>query len=223
MEALVRWHHPQKGMLLPAEFIPAMEETGLILPLGNWVLKEACRQVREWQEAAPGDDDRFIISINLSARQLHHPGLLEQVSSALTESGIDPALIQFEINENVIADNSDSTRLILQRLKSLGVKLAVDDFGTGFSNMQTLKRLPLDALIIDRSFVTGLNNDNENKAIIQTVLNLGDILNLNVIAGGVETAEEAAFLDRLGCQYAQGYYFARPMAYPEARALLQSY
>jgi len=223
MEALVRWHHPQKGMLLPSEFIPALEETGLIHPLGNWVLKEACRQVHRWQEAAPGEASEFVISINLSARQLHHPDLLDNVSQAIDETGIEPRLIQFEINENVVADNSDRTLLILERLKSLGVKLAVDDFGTGFSSLQTLRRLPLDALIIDRSFVTGLSNDNENKAIIQTVLNLGDILNLSVIAEGVETAEEAAFLDRLGIQYAQGYYFARPMSYPEASALLESY
>jgi diguanylate cyclase (GGDEF)-like protein len=223
MEALVRWHHPQKGMLLPSEFIPALEETGLIQPLGNWVLKEACRQVRRWQEAAPGEASEFIISINLSARQLHHPDLLDNVSRTIEDTGIEPRLIQFEINENVVADNSDRTLLILERLKSLGVKLAVDDFGTGFSSLQTLRRLPLDALIIDRSFVTGLSNDNENKAIIQTVLNLGDILNLSVIAEGVETAEEAAFLDRLGIQYAQGYYFARPMSYPEASALLESY
>ncbi len=223
MEALVRWHHPQKGMLLPSEFIPALEETGLILPLGNWVLKEACRQVREWQAVLPGEESNFMISINLSARQLHYPDLLDDIRNTINETGIEPRLIQFEINENVVADNSDATIIILERLKSLGVKLAVDDFGTGFSSLQTLKRLPLDALIIDRSFVTGLNNDNENKAIIQTVLNLGDILNLNVIAEGVETAEEAAFLDRLGCQYAQGYYFARPMTYPEASALLESY
>lgn len=223
MEALVRWHHPQKGMLLPSEFIPALEETGLINPLGNWVLKEACFQVRRWQETAPGDEGDFLISINLSSRQLHHPDLLDNVRYVINETGIDPGLVQFEINENVIADNSERTLVILERLKSLGVKLAVDDFGTGFSTLQTLKRLPLDALIIDRSFVTGLSNDTENKAIIQTVLNLGDILNLSVIAEGVETAEEAAFLDRLGIQYAQGYYFARPMTYPEASALLQSY
>jgi diguanylate cyclase (GGDEF)-like protein len=223
MEALVRWHHPQKGMLLPSEFIPALEETGLIVPLGNWVLKEACHQVRKWQEVAPGEEASLMISINLSARQLHHADLLDDIRHTINETGIEPRLIQFEINENVIADNSDATLCILESLKSLGVKLAVDDFGTGFSSLQTLKRLPLDALIIDRSFVTGLNNDSENKAIIQTVLNLGDILNLNVIAEGVETAEEAAFLDRLGCQYAQGYYFARPMTYPEASALLESY
>jgi EAL domain-containing protein (putative c-di-GMP-specific phosphodiesterase class I) len=154
---------------------------------------------------------------------LHHPDLLDNVSQTIEDTGIESHLIQFEINENVVADNSDRTLLILERLKSLGVKLAVDDFGTGFSSLQTLRRLPLDALIIDRSFVTGLSNDNENKAIIQTVLNLGDILNLSVIAEGVETAEEAAFLDRLGIQYAQGYYFARPMTYPEASALLESY
>lgn len=223
MEALVRWHHPQKGMLLPSEFIPALEETGLILPLGNWVLTEACRQVRKWQEAAPVDENGFMLSINLTSRQLHHPDLLDHLSKTIEETGLDARLIQFEINENVIADNSNGTLFILERLKSLGVKLAVDDFGTGFSNLQTLKRLPLDALIIDRSFVTGLSNDSENKAIIQTVLNLGDILNLSVIAEGVETAEEAAFLDRLGCQYAQGYYFARPMTHPEASELLKSF
>ncbi len=223
MEALVRWRHPQKGMLLPSEFIPALEETGLILPLGDWILKEACQQLQKWHEVASDQDANFVISINLTARQLHQPELLSHVRECIEDTGIDPGFIQFEINENVVNDNSDKTLIILENLKVLGVKLAVDDFGTGFSSLQSLRRLPLDTLIIDRSFITGLSNDSESKAIIQTILNLGDILNLTVVAEGVETAEEAAFLDRLGCQYAQGYYFARPMAYSEASALLESY
>lgn len=222
MEALVRWRHPQKGMLLPSEFIPALEETGLILPLGDWILKEACNQLLKWREVAPDQGHNFVISINLTYRQLHQPELLSHVRKCIADTGIAPGLIQFEINENVVNDNSDETLTILEDLKELGVKLAVDDFGTGFSSLQSLRRLPLDTLIIDRSFITGLSNDSESKAIIQTVLNLGDILNLNVVAEGVETAEEAAFLDRLGCQYAQGYYFSRPMAYSEASALLES-
>jgi diguanylate cyclase (GGDEF)-like protein len=223
MEALVRWHHPQKGLLLPSEFIPTLEETGLILPLGDWVLKEACLQAQKWQENSLDNPEKFMVSINLSARQLHQPELVDHIRNIIQQTGTDPGLIQFEINENVVADHSEETIIILENLKALGVKLAVDDFGTGFSNLQSLRRLPLDSIIIDRSFITGLSNDTESKAIIQTVLNLGDILNLNVVAEGVETAEEAAFLDRLGCQYAQGYYFARPMAQLEASALLENY
>jgi diguanylate cyclase (GGDEF)-like protein len=223
MEALVRWNHPQKGILMPSEFIPTLEETGLILPLGDWVLQEAFQQARKWQETAPNPAEQFMISINLSARQLHRPDLVSHIQKTIQAAAINPGLVQFEINENVVADHSEETLTILKDLKSLGVKLAADDFGTGFASLQSLRRLPLDTLIIDRSFITGLSNDNERKAIIQTVLNLGDTLNLNVVAEGVETAEEAAFLDRLGCRYAQGYYFARPMAYPEASALLGTF
>lgn len=223
MEALVRWNHPQKGMLMPSEFITTLEETGLILPLGDWILLEAFRQAQKWQDSTPDQAGSFMISINLSARQLHRPDLIDYIRKTIQNTGINPGLVQFEINENVVADHSDETLKILESLKSLGVKLAVDDFGTGFSSLQSLKRLPLDTLIIDRSFITGLIDDNESKAIIQTILNLGDTLSLNVVAAGVETAEEAAFLDRIGCQYAQGYYFARPMAHPEASALLESF
>jgi diguanylate cyclase (GGDEF)-like protein len=223
MEALVRWNHPQKGILMPSEFIPTLEETGLILPLGDWVLQEAFQQARKWQETTADPAENFMISINLSARQLHRPDLISRIQQTIQDTAINPRLVQFEINENVVADHSEETLKILEDLKSLGVKLAVDDFGTGFSSLQSLKRLPLDTLIIDRSYITGLSDDSERKAIIQTVLNLGDTLNLNVVAEGVETAEEAAFLDRLGCQYAQGYYFARPMARPDASALLGTF
>ena len=154
---------------------------------------------------------------------MHRPDLISCIQKTIQDTAINPRLVQFEINENVVADHSEETLKILEGLKALGVKLAVDDFGTGFSSLQALKRLPLDTLIIDRSYITGLSNDSDRKAIIQTVLNLGDTLNLNVVAEGVETAEEAAFLSRLGCQYAQGYYFARPMARPDASILLGTF
>jgi len=220
MEALVRWQSPTRGLVSPAAFIPVAEETGLIHPLGQWVLAEACRQTRCWNAQAPGMP-AVVGCVNLSARQFTQPTLVADVARALEESGVDPRHVQLEITESVAMGNAEATIQTLQQLKGLGVQLAIDDFGTGYSSLAYLKRFPVDTLKIDRAFVTGLKCDSEDAAIVTAVIGLGRALGLTVVAEGVETAGEATQLRALGCELGQGYYFARPLPPEQADAFVR--
>jgi diguanylate cyclase (GGDEF)-like protein/PAS domain S-box-containing protein len=202
-EALVRWQHPQRGLLTPAAFIAVAEDSGLIAPLGAWVLEQACRQALAWE-------GRRSASVNLSPRQLSHsdvPALLER---ALEETGVDPGLLELEITENVLMEQSANALATLRRLKAMGVRLVLDDFGTGWSSLAYLKRFPLDGLKIDREFVAGLGSSAEDTAIVAAVLSMADALELMVIAEGVETDAQLAWLRARGCGFAQGYLLGRP-------------
>lgn len=219
LEALVRWTHPQRGLLPPSEFIPIAEETGLIRHLGRQVLFEACRQAREWQIAYP-DMPARVISVNLSAKEFQQPNLVEQITTVLHKIGLAPAMLQLEITESVIMDDAPATLVMLRGLKQLGVRLAIDDFGTGYSSLSYLKRFPVDVLKIDKVFIAGLDNDAEDAAIVQAVITLAHTLGMQVIAEGVETSAQVTRLRALGCTYGQGYYFARPLTQEVVSTLL---
>jgi diguanylate cyclase (GGDEF)-like protein/PAS domain S-box-containing protein len=205
-EALVRWEHPDRGLIAPDEFIALAEETGLIVPIGNHVLREACRQAERWR----ADGQPLEIKVNLSARQFGHPALVGQVAEILADTAIDPAAVYLEITETVLMEDVESTSASLRELKHLGVSLTVDDFGTGYSSLTYLKRFPVDELKVDRAFVAGLLNDPEDSAIVAAVINLAHTLGLAAVAEGVENAEQVAKLRELGCDIGQGYHFGRP-------------
>lgn len=210
MEALVRWNHPTQGLVSPCDFIPLAEETGLILPLGRWVLWEACRQARRWgMESGPGPAP--FVSVNLSSRQFGNPDLVGEVAEALRLTGVDPHSISLEITESAVMEDGSATISTLQQLKELGVTLAIDDFGMGYSSLSYLKRFPVDTLKIDKSFVSGLGHDLEDTAIVQAVITLAKTLGMHVIAEGAETPEQLSRLRALGCELGQGYYFSKPM------------
>jgi diguanylate cyclase (GGDEF)-like protein/PAS domain S-box-containing protein len=214
MEALLRWEHPERGLLLPGEFITIAEETGLIVPIGGWVLAQACRQLQRWAAEHP-ETHELVATVNLSGRQLSHPRLVAEVESVLLETGIDPARIDLEITESVLMDDVGMSAETLQRLKALGVKLVIDDFGTGYSSLSYLRQFPVDGMKVDRSFVDGLGTDPGDTAIVAAIVNLAHTLGLDAIAEGVETAAQLAELRELGCDAAQGFYVARPLP-PEA-------
>jgi diguanylate cyclase (GGDEF)-like protein len=213
-EALVRWMHPEWGLVRPARFIPLAEETGLIVPLGEWVLREACRQAREWldQGLRPG-----VVSVNLSARQFRQEGLVRTVSRVLEETRLDPSQLEMELTESMIMHNVEAAITTLQGLKSLGVALSMDDFGTGYSSLAALKQLPVDTLKIDRSFVRdiGLGENADEGVLAQAIISLGHSLRLKVIAEGVETDAQVRFLKRHGCDEVQGFFYSEPVS-PEA-------
>jgi diguanylate cyclase (GGDEF)-like protein/PAS domain S-box-containing protein len=209
VEALLRWEHPERGLLLPGDFITVAEETGLIVPIGSWVLDHACRQVQRWQ-ASMRDLPPLVLAVNLSGRQLGHPRLVDDVAAVLNETAIDPSNVDLEITESVLMDDVEMSEETLGRLKRLGVKLVVDDFGTGYSSLSYLRRFPVDVLKVDRSFVDGLGSDSGDSAIVNAVVTLAHTLGLHAVAEGVETAEQLSELRRLGCDTAQGFYFARP-------------
>jgi diguanylate cyclase (GGDEF)-like protein len=206
-EALVRWAHPERGLLTAAQFVPLAEETGIIVPVGGWVLEEACRQAATWL----GDGKAPAVSVNLSALQLNRSDLVDTVDRALKDSGLNPDRLWLEITESVLMEDADTAVAALERLRGLGVHLCVDDFGTGYSSLAYLRRFPVDALKVDRSFVAGLGKDPEDSAIVEAVVSMAHSLRLSVVAEGVETDEQLARLRDLGCELAQGFYFAAPV------------
>jgi diguanylate cyclase (GGDEF)-like protein/PAS domain S-box-containing protein len=222
MEALVRWQHPERGLVSPAQFIPLAEETGLIVPLGQWVLEEACRHVRDWQARYPATAPH-VISVNLSTRQFLHPTLVADVARTLAATGLPAAQLKLEITESALAHNMDSALRTLHELKALGIQLAIDDFGTGYSSLSYIKRLPIDCLKIDKSFVDGLGQDAHDTAIVRSVIELAKSLNLETTGEGIETETQLDRLRELGCQLGQGYYFMRPMPPESVDDLLADY
>ncbi len=218
-EALVRWQHPERGCILPDKFIALAEETEMIVPIGQWVLSEACRQLRAWQDEFP-EHEALSISVNLSCKQFRQTNLVEQINSALEETGLDPRCLKLEITESVVMENMDTAIDMMNQLRALGVQLSMDDFGTGYSSLSSLHRFPISALKIDRSFVTRMDGNNENKEIVRTIVMLARNLGMEVIAEGVEGHDQLSELINLECQYGQGYFFSRPQKAAQAAALL---
>jgi len=221
-EALVRWEHPTRGLISPAEFIPVTEETGLIIPIGQWVLQEACRQMQEWQVQFPLSPP-LTISVNLSVKQFTQLDLTQQVAQILRETNLDAGSLRLEITESVLIDNAESVTAVLLQLKALGVLLSLDDFGTGYSSLSYLHRFPIDSLKIDRSFVSRMGFGDKNSKIVQAITLLAKVLDIEVIAEGIETVEQQAQLCDLHCNYGQGYLFSRPLNSATASVLLSRY
>ena len=218
-EALVRWQHPEHGLVPPGEFIPVAEETGLIVPLGVWVLHEACRQLRVWQ-AQCSTTPALFVSVNLSVKQFQQPDLVDQIAHVVRETGIEVERLKLEITESALMDKPAANAATLQALRAMGIALSLDDFGTGYSSLSYLHRFPLDTLKIDRSFVSRMDTEEESRNIIQTIITLAHQLHLDVVAEGVESAQQLQQLRALGCEYGQGYFFSQPFDAAAAHALI---
>jgi len=219
VEALIRWNHPQKGLLLPSEFIPMAEESGLIVPIGEWILRTACQDIRSWHE------QRFrpiSLSVNLSGRQFREDGLIDLVARILHETKANPDMLEFEITESVLMDDAESTVARLAALSGMGIHLAIDDFGTGYSSMTYLKRFPVERLKIDHSFIRDIPHDQDDVAITVATIQMARGLKLEVIAEGIETGAQAQFLQEHGCEIGQGYLYSAPLAKREMEKLLRS-
>ena len=220
-EALLRWDHPDRGMVYPDDFVPLAEETKLILPIGLWVFRTAAEQLRQWQ-AQFWTSSHLTMSVNLSCRQFTQPDLVYQIERLLLETKLDPRCLKMEITESAIMEQLESASSALTKLKALGVKLVMDDFGKGYSSLSYLHQFPFDTLKIDRSFISRIGPGGENTEIVRTIISLARVLGLDVVAEGVETASQLAQLQELGCQLAQGYFFSRPLAAEAASALLET-
>ncbi|MDT4966749.1 MAG: hypothetical protein QOJ64_1486 [Acidobacteriota bacterium] len=218
-EALIRWVHPERGFVSPDEFISIAEETGLIIPIGQWVLEEACRQIRRWQEEFP-QYPPLQISVNLSSKQFINSKLIDQIRDVMRETRVDPHSLKLEMTESMVMENFDTAIEMLEQLRDLGIELSIDDFGTGYSSLSYLHRFPISTLKIDRSFVSCMTDHNENAEIVRTILMLARSLKMNVVAEGVETKDQLAQLALLECEYGQGYYFSRPLSVDAASKLL---
>ncbi len=217
-EALVRWEHPRRGLLGPLEFIALAEETGLIIEIGRWVLEQACRQARQWQQTHATDD--LTMSVNLSARQLRDPHLVADVAESLRATDLAPYCLILEITESVLMDNTDAAINGLHQLKALGIRLAIDDFGTGYSSLNYLRALPVDIVKIDKVFIDGVASDKEARGLIKAILSMADTLELQTVAEGVESHDQVARLQQLGSALVQGFYYARPLTAEAAEALM---
>jgi diguanylate cyclase (GGDEF)-like protein len=211
LEALVRWQHPERGMINPVDFVPAAEDTGLIVPLGAWALREACRQLSAWRRTVPGAGG-VTMSVNLSRKQFIAPSLVEDVAAALRSAGLEPAALSLEVTESAVMEDPEASVGILQRLRAMGVGVSMDDFGTGYSSLGCLRRLPITALKMDRSFVEQTDFSMENPAIIEAIVTLARNLKMRVVAEGVETKDQLATFLALDCDMVQGYFFSRPLA-----------
>jgi EAL domain-containing protein (putative c-di-GMP-specific phosphodiesterase class I) len=217
-EALLRWRHPERGLISPLEFIPLAEENGLIVPIGRWVLQEATRRAAEWQDRSPLG--RLRMSVNVSVRQFQNPDLVGDVAEALRRSGLDPALLTVEITETLFAQDTEETTRKIGRLKDLGVRMALDDFGTGYSSLSYLRRFPIDTLKIDKSFIDGVTTSPEGHAVVAAITQLGQNLHLEVVAEGIEEVDQLEALRALDCPLGQGYHFSKPLAAGDAVKLL---
>jgi EAL domain-containing protein (putative c-di-GMP-specific phosphodiesterase class I) len=221
VEALVRWEHPERGLLDPDEFVPLAEESGLVIPIGEQVLRVACFWAKEWQERHPRTPP-LVMSVNLSARQLSRRDLAETLEGILKESGLEGSCLTLDVTETVYVRTLAGNTATLESLRDLGARISIDDFGVGYSSLAYLKRLPADSLKIDRSFVKGLDEDVEDTAIANMIIELAHTLGLEVIAEGVETEEQARLLCEMGCDMAQGYHFAGPLPPEDIPAVLSS-
>jgi predicted signal transduction protein with EAL and GGDEF domain len=219
-EALLRWNHPERGAISPAEFIPVAEQSGAIVPIGRWVIEQACRQSRLWQQHHPAAAG-LAMNVNVSARQLADPEIVRDVARALSLSGLAPALLTLEITETMIMADEDQAGETLRRLKDLGVRISVDDFGTGYSSLGHLDRFPIDELKIDQSFVARLGGDADDPGVALAVLRLGRSLNLDVVAEGIEREDQLTQLRDAHCTRGQGYYFWRPLDVASVETLLE--
>ncbi len=216
VEALVRWQHPQRGLVPPGEFIPVAEDSGLIGAIDAWVLEQACAQMVRWQ--AQGVPLEFV-AVNVSSRLFSRGELDQRVERVLRETGLEPARLELEVTESAVMDDADGALELLRQLQGFGVRLAIDDFGTGYSSLARLKRLPVNKLKLDQSFVRGLPQDHEDAAIARAVVSLGQSLGLRVLAEGIETEEQANYLQQIGCGYGQGYWFGRPQPAEQLRVV----
>lgn len=224
-EALVRWKHPQRGLVRPDEFIPLAETTGLIIPIGLWVLKEACSQLKAWQQELlkRGENFDLKMSVNLSVKQFSKPRLIELIDQILAETQLESKYLKFEITESAIIDNTEFANDLLHQLRLRDIQLSLDDFGTGYSSLSYLHRFPLDTLKIDRSFINRLDILEHNVEVVQAIINLAHHLGMTVVAEGIETEEQLSLLKLLGCELGQGYFFAQPLDVEAAEALIFSY
>jgi EAL domain-containing protein (putative c-di-GMP-specific phosphodiesterase class I) len=218
-EALLRWTHPVRGAIPPSQFIPVAEDCGLILPIGRWVLREACQQARAWVDAGL---PLTTMAVNISAMEFRNDAFLQGVFGVLADSGLAPEFLELELTESVLMKHAETTESILRTLRARGVQLAVDDFGTGYSSLSYLRKFPIDALKIDQSFIRQITTVPDQTTIVTAVISMGRSLKLRVIAEGVETRQELAFLQAHQCDEAQGYYFGRPMIAEQFAQLLET-
>jgi EAL domain-containing protein (putative c-di-GMP-specific phosphodiesterase class I) len=216
-EALIRWRHPVHGLISPETFIQVAEETGMIIPIGKWIIDMACRHTAEWQARSAA---RLSTSVNLSAKQLVHPHLCSQIKEILDETGLDPRQLKLEVTESTVMENSERSLSVLSELAALGVSLSTDDFGTGYSSLSYLHRFPFSRLKIDRSFINKMDEDEKSAAIVKTILMLGENLDIEVVAEGIETESQLATLNSLGCRLGQGFLFSEPVSADEVHSLL---
>ena len=217
-EALARWNHPERGLLEPSMFIPVAEETGLIVPLGNWVLSEACRQMLEWRSIR--DSSELKMSVNVSSLQLTHPDFVAHVARSLRASEMRPEQLTLEVTESVLMNGIENAISTLTALRQMGVQLSIDDFGTGYSSLSYLATLPIDALKVDRSFIEKMGQEGEGNEIVRAIFKLGQALSKQVFAEGIETDAQLALLQELGCEFGQGFVLSRPVSAERAGGIL---
>jgi EAL domain-containing protein (putative c-di-GMP-specific phosphodiesterase class I) len=220
VEALIRWIHPERGIIPPIQFIPQAEESGMILPIGDWGLAEACNQIQQWNRDDPHNRS-LRVCVNLSARQFARRGLVDHVQSLLAKSGTAPSQLGLELTESSLMPNMDTAVEVLAGLRALGVCLLMDDFGTGYSSLNYLHSFPFNILKIDRSFVNRLSEGEQTRQIVRTIIDLARVLDMDVVAEGIETVEQSQILRQMGCRYGQGFLFARPMPVPQISSLLR--
>jgi EAL domain-containing protein (putative c-di-GMP-specific phosphodiesterase class I) len=217
-EALIRWRHPERGLILPTQFVPIAEDSGLIVQIGRWVLREACRQARAWNDAGRP----MAVAVNISAIELRDPDFLDHVCAALRESRLEPRYLELELTESVLMQHAEPTAFVLQALRDIGVRIAIDDFGTGYSSLSYLQKFPVDTLKVDRSFIHEISFNPDYAPIVSAVISMGKSLNHRVVAEGVETGDQLAFLQARQCGEGQGYYFSPPLAAEEFAGLLRT-
>ena len=216
----MRWQHPKRGLIVPDSFLRVAEETGLIVPLGAWVFGEACAQLAEWQSRP--ETSQLHLSLNLSARELTHPDVVTTVLGCVREAGIDPRFLTIEVTESTAMADGDSGFRALRDLSATGIRVAIDDFGTGYSSLEQLRRMPVDIVKVDRSFVSGMSEDSTDHALVAAVVGMGRALKLAVVAEGIETPSQAEALRELGCHIGQGFLFAKPLSAEAMNELLAS-
>lgn len=221
-EALIRWHHPKKGMISPFKFIPIAEETGLIIAIGEWVLRQSCERIKELQNSENTPNTFKKISVNISSKQFAQPSFTADVKKIIAKSGIDPTFLELEVTEGALISNLEDAIEKMLILKELGIKFSIDDFGTGYSSLTYLKKLPIDIIKIDKSFITNMHADNDDRVLTQTIIQMSQNLRLGLIAEGVEKVEHLNFLQEKGCESYQGYYFSKPLPFAKFKALLLS-